>query len=131
MPVSQLPRDEIARRIKAARELRRMSQSALAGLMAQDGIGLHDLGQIERQTRQMQLVHQDAILRHLELPERWLTAGSVDEIVGAALSDRELAEILGPEVLAAYQVVLASGAQGKRGLRDRDRPEESSGENGA
>lgn len=84
MQVTQLPRDEIARRIRAARELRGKSQAALAALMVDDGLNKHDLGKIEREKMQMRRAHQDSIQRHLEIPERWLTAESVDEIVNAA-----------------------------------------------
>lgn len=86
MPVSQLPRDEVARRIRAGRELRKVSQTALATLMVADGLNKHDLGQIERERRTMQLAHQESILRHLRLPERWLTADSVDDLVGGTPS---------------------------------------------
>lgn len=93
MPISRLPREEIARRIKAARELRNISQIGLAALMEADGLNKHDLGQIEREKRTMQLVHQEALVRHLKVPERWFTSENVDEIVGYENVAGELASI--------------------------------------
>jgi hypothetical protein len=77
-----LARDEIARRIKAARQLRGIKQAELGLLLAQDGLGQEDVGRIEREEMQMSRSQRDAITRHLRLPERWLTSESVDEIVG-------------------------------------------------
>lgn len=88
MPSDELSADEIeqraelGRRIKAARELRRMSQDDLGMKARDDGLNRYDLAQIERGERTMQFAHRQALVRHLRVPERWFTAEAVDEIVG-------------------------------------------------
>lgn len=128
MALSRLPREEVSRRIKAARDLRQMHQITLAALMEEDGLNKSDLGQIERCDRQMRLGHQESILRHLRLPERWLTAETVDEIVGEAISDAQLIEILGPQLLAAFRAAGPSGEQEPQGQDEQDHHGESSEE---
>lgn len=75
-------REELARRIKAARALRQISQVQLGRLAEADGLNRYDLAQIEQRTRTMLRVHREALVRHLRVPERWLTAETVDEAVG-------------------------------------------------
>lgn len=118
MPVSQLPQKEIARRIRAARELRAISQEELAKLMAADGLNKYDLGQIERCKQTMLRVHQDALVRHLQVPEVWFTSEDVNEIVGyvprEALAD-ELASIR-----SGLEELLDSRRQAQKQLRNFD-----------
>jgi transcriptional regulator with XRE-family HTH domain len=104
--------DEVARRIRAARELRGLSQAQLGELLAADGLGSTDAGRIERNEIPMTRVHRDALIRALRVPERWLTADNVDEIVGVQLSDEDLARLLGPQLLAAVRALrLAEGQE--------------------
>lgn len=77
-----LDAEELKRRLEAARVLRGLTQTQLADLLVQDGLGKHDLGRIERGSMTMQRVHRDAIARHLKVPERWLTDPDVDVVVG-------------------------------------------------
>lgn len=73
---------ELARRLKAARELRGLSQTDLGELFDADGLNRSDPGQIERLKVTLRRSHVDGFIRHLRVPERWFTADSVDEIVG-------------------------------------------------
>lgn len=98
-------KDEIARRIRAARELRGLSQDGLGKLVAADGLGIHDVGRIERGEVTMTRVHRDALIRHLRVPERWFTAENVDEIVGVQMSEEAIAQFLTRRLFAAGQAV--------------------------
>lgn len=75
---------QIAARIKAARELRGMSQDQLGQRFDDDGLNKTDPGRIERMDPNVPFrrAHLDAMCRHLRVPERWFTAADVDEIVG-------------------------------------------------
>jgi hypothetical protein len=74
--------EELARRIRAARELRGIEQTELGLLLAKDGLGKHDAGRIERGVMTMQTVHRISMSRHLRVPEEWFTEPDVDIIVG-------------------------------------------------
>lgn len=74
--------DEISRRLKAARELRQISQKEMGELFEGDGLNKSDPGRIERMDVAMRRSHRDAFVRHLRVPERWLTSNSLDELVG-------------------------------------------------
>lgn len=78
-----LDRPELTRRIKAARELRGVSQDELAERLAQEGLGKHDLGRLERGESSVVLtpVRRYALAHALRVPERWFTDESVDAIV--------------------------------------------------
>lgn len=82
-------RKEISRRVKAARELRCISQDALGRAAQADGLKRYDLAQIERGEREMQRIHREALIRHLKIPERWITAETVDEAIGYRDPDEE------------------------------------------
>lgn len=94
MDRSVLDPDEISRRIKAARELRGVSQDQLGEMLEADGLGVKDVGRIERGTMMMSRAQRESITRHLRLPERWLLSESVDEIVGVDLDAGQLRERL-------------------------------------
>ena len=94
MDRSVLDPDEISRRIKAARELRGVSQDELGELLESDGLGVKDVGRIERGTMPMSRVQREAISRHLRLPERWLVSEDLDEVVGVELTPNEIREKL-------------------------------------
>jgi transcriptional regulator with XRE-family HTH domain len=69
----QLPPDEVAARIKAARELRRMSQQELTKRLAGAGLPVRLAGQLERGKAPLQMAAQLALARILGVPERWFT----------------------------------------------------------
>lgn len=73
---------EIGHRIKAARELRGVSQEELAQQFDDDGLGSSDVGRLERGLLALTRARRDALVRHLRVPERWFTSENVDEIVG-------------------------------------------------
>lgn len=73
-----LPTEELKRRIDAARTLRGLNQKELAGLLQADGLGKHDVGRLERGELDLRRVHLDALRRHLQMPEWWFTADTVD-----------------------------------------------------
>lgn len=79
-----LPADEVARRIKAARRLRGLSQVELGKRVHGDGLGESDVGRIERMDPKLPFSKalRLSICEHLRVPERWLLAEDVDEIVG-------------------------------------------------
>lgn len=92
MPLSN---EEIARRMKAARQLRGMSQQELNDLFAEDGLEKNEAGRLERGDLALTANRRYALVRHLRVPERWFTSESVDEIVGYGETDRDrLAEEL-------------------------------------
>jgi len=118
---------QIAARIKAARELRGMSQDELGELFDHDGLNKTDPGRIERMDARVPFrrAHLDALCRHLRVPERWFTAADVDEIVGygtPAQSDQltELAQ--GQEKLERQMAelvgLLTDGPEARASLTD-------------
>lgn len=71
--------DAIRDRIKVARTMRGMSQTALAALLhEEDGWGLHDLGKLERGDNAFPPTsgRRRAIAYHLQIPESFLTEES-------------------------------------------------------
>lgn len=88
---------ELSRRIKAARELRGLSQVQLGDLFDGDRLNKSDPGRIERMDPEVSVrrPHLDAFARHLRVPPRWFTAETVDEIVGYRDTDApDLAEMV-------------------------------------
>lgn len=94
-----LENEELKRRLDAARTLRGLTQNQLAALLAEDGLGKHDLGRIERGSLVMQRVHREAIARRLRIPEWWLTVEDIDVVVGLQppprLTPEEARDLLG------------------------------------
>ena len=79
-----LPPDELKRRIHAARVLRGVTQEKLEEQLAEQGLGKREAGRVERGEISFQRVHRLMFADALRVPERWFTAGTVDEIVGFA-----------------------------------------------
>jgi transcriptional regulator with XRE-family HTH domain len=88
--------------MRAARELRNVTQSALADLVVEDGLDRHELGKLERGDEKFPLVRTrlDALVRHLRVPERWFTSVDTDLIVGLVPAE------LSPEQREALRLVL-------------------------
>jgi transcriptional regulator with XRE-family HTH domain len=132
---------EIARRIKAARELRGMDQETLNDRCEELGIGKHDAGRLERPNGDpppppLTPTRRWALSQALQVPELWWTAETVDEIVYGPSIETE-----GPEPTAeeAYELLRHATAVMRQvarrqgfdiGLRDlelrraKDRPPE-------
>lgn len=88
-----LDRETLARRLKAARELAGMKQSALAKKIAADGLGIEDVGRMERPRESkgapdLTLKHVRSLSRHLGLPEAWFTEPSLEQLFAATAGDR-------------------------------------------
>lgn len=89
-----LSKDEIRRRIVAARTLRGMEQTELASLMADDGLGKHDLGKIERGGMTMQATHRRSIAHHLRMSERWFMEDNIDGLLSDPGDDPDLSDLV-------------------------------------
>ena len=109
--------DELRRRVVAARELRGLTQTELGDLFAEDGLGKHDPGRIERGTMVMQRAHREAFMHHLRVPRSWFTEGDTDVIVGLKprrpLSPSESRDVL-QRLLADHDQAVDQGPQGTR-----------------
>jgi transcriptional regulator with XRE-family HTH domain len=69
----QLPPDEVAARIKAARALRRIGQQQLAERLVEAGLPLRLAGQLERGEAPLSVAALLVLTRVLDMPERWFT----------------------------------------------------------
>lgn len=99
-----LDREEIKRRMEAARKLRGLSQAELGERFAADDLGKMDPQQIERGIMPLRGARLAAACKHLRVPERWFTAEDVDEIVGLTSTDEPaLAKQVAAEVVAALE----------------------------
>jgi len=83
-PLTDLNRKELTRRIKAARELRNVTQAQLADKFVEDGLDRSVLGKMERYDPDFPLVRSrlDSLVRHLGVPRRWFTSADTDLVVG-------------------------------------------------
>lgn len=121
-----LTREELVRRVVAARELRGLTQLELGQLVADEGLGKHDMPKLERGENGARFTgaHRRVLASVLRVPERWFTddddrlfAGLVidpDRITAledalAATQDR-----LGPQVERLESRVLELEAQAGR-----------------
>lgn len=82
--LNDLDRTQISLRIKAARELRGLTQTDLGDLFDAQRLNKSDPGRLERKDPNVPFLrsHLDALCRMLRVPEEWFTAESVDDIVG-------------------------------------------------
>lgn len=78
MPLS---RQEVVRRLVAARELRGVHQDELGRLFRLDGLGSSNPREIERGNIPMRAKHIAAAARHLRVPEEWFTADDVTDLM--------------------------------------------------
>ena len=80
--LTPLGRDELKRRIEAARILRGISQERLDALFHADGLG-KSAGRLERGDKRLTLNRAllDGLVRHLRVPEAWFTSEDVDALV--------------------------------------------------
>lgn len=113
MKLTALGREELGRRIRAARILRNLEQRDLDDLFEQDGVG-RSAGFLERGAPRAPLTRArlDSLVRHLHVPEAWFAVEDIDEVIWAgddpdrqrldlALLRRDLAEILSAVRLTA------------------------------
>lgn len=85
-----LSRTELAHRLKAARELRGISQDKLAKQLEREGLGKHDLGKLERADDKMAFtaVRRYALATALRVPESWFIEENLDLVVGYQSPER-------------------------------------------
>jgi hypothetical protein len=93
-----LSKDELKRRIEAARTLRGTTQAELQRLFEADGLDKYSAGRVERGELVMQRVHRDAFCRHLGVPERWFSEPDVDVLVGLRPAERLTRDVLREEL---------------------------------
>jgi transcriptional regulator with XRE-family HTH domain len=95
LDLSSLDPAQISARIKAARELRGISQTQLGAFFEEDGLNKSDPGRIERMSASVPFrrAHLDALCRHLRVPERWFTEENVDAIVGYGGAEEALDQL--------------------------------------
>lgn len=115
-----LDQEELDRRLKAIRELRRLSQTELGKLLAAEGFGKHDLGRVERGQMAMQGALRREVARILRVPEETFLAEDIDTVLFGAPSDDRLARLeakLDPldrieKRIAAIEATLEATAKG-------------------
>ena len=64
---------EVARRLRAARELAGLSQTELGERLTDYGLGKHDAGRLERGDLTLQKKHRDGLAEALGVPGAWFT----------------------------------------------------------
>lgn len=72
-----LDADTLARRLRAARELRALDQAELEPLLEEEGYGKHDAARMERKDDDAPVLHEGrrrAFARIFNLPEAWFSA---------------------------------------------------------
>lgn len=86
--------EELRRRIEAARILRGISQDDMDVMGHADGLRKQELSRTERGDLPLTRIRRDVLARVLRVPERWLLAETVDEIVAAPPTEADIARRL-------------------------------------
>lgn len=84
--------DETARRIKAARLLRGLTQDELAKRVAEAGLPWRLVGSLERGEQPMRSAHRAALSEALGFPERWFIV-AVDDLCSEEVPEEVLARL--------------------------------------
>lgn len=121
-----LNKNELKRRLDAARTLRGMTQAELAARLHEDGFGKQDLGRIERGDMPLQRMRRVIIAGHLGVPEAWFTDPDLDKLVGREPDSGEIRSLLDAisDRLAALELRLTASGLAAAARQDEEPPED-------